>query len=134
MDRQATPIVASRYRGGAFRKSENDLTGSASVTIRCQLDAQKVGIATYSGSCANPSFDSKSFSSWSCNCGFTNEREEHSRKDSAIQSMSGEAIWRKLSKQGFKDLVTGGASSFTIRPRGQYTGSTNAGRVAVIIR
>jgi hypothetical protein len=37
-------------------------------------------------------------------------------------------------KRGFKDLATGGASSFTMRQRGLYTGGMNVELVAVITR
>jgi len=40
---------------------EQAIRDPASVTIRCRPKVQKVGIATFSGSCANPSLDSKSF-------------------------------------------------------------------------
>jgi hypothetical protein len=42
---------------------EQAIRDPASVTIRCRPKAQKVGIATFSDSCANPSPDSKSLSS-----------------------------------------------------------------------
>jgi hypothetical protein len=51
-----------------------------------------------------------------------------------IQSISGETAWHKLLERGFKDLATGGASSYTMHQRGLYIGGMNVEPVAVITR
>jgi hypothetical protein len=46
--------------------------------------------------------------------------------------ISGNAVWRGLSKRELKDLGSGGASSFMMRPPGRYTSNMNVEDADVI--
>jgi hypothetical protein len=53
---------------------------------------------------------------------------------SGFKASGEKTVWYKLLKREFKELAFGGASSFTIRRRGLYTGSMSVEPVGVITR